>query len=114
MSDKERIDSVCLISFPVSMGDGQFRKPVVISPRWGHPRQVRSVAEAGRVLLYEWPQGPNPKCNSAARLVIEALHGRRKPSEVRKALVDAASASGILVEPTVPFPSQEPFPSQSQ
>jgi len=75
-----------------------FHKPVLLSPRFGHFRPVRSVAEAGKVLLHEWPEGENPKCNRAAKLVIEALRGERKPYEVRNALIDAAEASGILVE----------------
>jgi hypothetical protein len=80
------------------MNDKPFHKPVVLSPRWGHQRVVRSVAEAGRVLLREWPEGENPKCNRAAKLVIEALRGERRPSEVRDALIEAAEASGILVD----------------
>ena len=80
------------------MQDKPFHKPVVLSPRFGHYRQVRSVAEAGRVLLREWPEGENPKCTRAARLVIEALRGERKPSEARNALIEAAEASGILVD----------------
>jgi hypothetical protein len=76
----------------------RFHKPVVLSLRFGHYRSVRTVAEAGRVLLHEWPEGENQKCNRAARLVIEALRGERKPSEVRNALIEAAEASGILVD----------------
>ena len=80
------------------MNDKPFHKPVVLSPRWGRQRLVYSVADAGRVLLHEWPEGENRKCNRAAKLVIEALRGERKPSEVRNALIDAAEASGILVD----------------
>ncbi len=80
------------------MSGKPFHKPVVLSVRFGHYRLVRSVAEAGRVLLHEWPEGENPKCNRAAKLVIEALRGERKPSEVRNALIEAAEASGILVD----------------
>lgn len=76
----------------------RFHKPVILSLRFGHYHPVRTVAEAGRVLLHEWPQGENPKCNRAAKLVIEALRGERKPSEVRNALIEAAEASGILVD----------------
>jgi hypothetical protein len=47
---------------------------------------------------HEWPEGENPKCNRAAKIIIEAMHGRRKPSEVRNALIDAAKASGNLVD----------------
>lgn len=50
------------------------------------------------MLLHEWPEGENPKCNRAAKLVIEALRGERMPSEVRNALIDAAEASGIVVD----------------
>jgi hypothetical protein len=81
------------------MKNSLFHKPVVISPRFGHLRQVRSVAEAGRVLLHEWPEGLSlQKRHRAAKLVIEALRGKRKPSEVRNALIDAAESSGILVD----------------
>ena len=80
------------------MNDKPFHEPVLLSLRFGHYRSVRSVAEAGRVLLHEWPEGENPKCNRAAKLVIEALRGERKPSEVRNALIEAAEASGILID----------------
>ena len=77
----------------------RFHKPVVLSPRFGHYRHVASVTDAGKVLLHEWPDGAaNPKCNRAAQLVIEAIRGKRKPSEVRRALIKAAEASGILVD----------------
>jgi len=87
-----------MFSLTISMNDKPFHKPVVLSPRWGRQRLVYSVADAGRVLLHEWPEGENRKCNRAAKLVIEALRGERKPSEVRNALIDAAEASGILVD----------------
>lgn len=76
----------------------RFHKPVEISLRFGRTRLISSVPEAGEVLLRGWPEGENPKCNRAAKIIIEAMHGRRKPSEVRNALIDAAKASGILVD----------------
>jgi len=93
------VDSLPLFSLTRLMKDKPFHKPVVVSPRFGHLRQIRTVAEAGRVLLHEWPEGLNPKKNNqAAKIIIETLRGNRKPSEARKALIDAAQAAGILID----------------
>jgi hypothetical protein len=104
------IDTGIPFSFTIRMRSLRFHQPVEISLRFGRSRLISSVPEAGKVLLHEWPEGENSKCNRAAKLVIEALHGRRKPSEVRNALIDAAKASGILVDTA--YESEHPIAAE--
>lgn len=84
------------------MKDRLFRNVVVVEPRLGRHRYVRSVAEAGRVLLKEWPDERGRKHAAAMKAVLDSLKGRQPPSVARKALLAAAKEAGILAETTAP------------
>jgi len=69
---------------------------VVVEIRCGRYRYVRTVAEAGKVLLKEWPDIRGKKHAAAMKAVLETLKGRRPPSTARKALMAAAREARIM------------------
>ncbi|WP_394890284.1 DUF982 domain-containing protein [Mesorhizobium sp. AaZ16] len=80
------------------MKDRSFHAMVVIEPRIGRYRYVRSAADAGKVLLRAWPDHRGAKHQKALEAVLEVLKGNAQPSAARNALIAAAEESGILVD----------------
>lgn len=76
---------------------------VVIEPRIGRYRYVRSAADAGKVLLREWADHRGAKHQQALEAVLEVLKGNAQPSVARNALIAAAEESGILVDAQPPL-----------
>lgn len=85
-------------SFPLlcSMRDRPFSKMVVVEPRYAKPRYVRTLVEAARILIKEWPREPSPKHVAAQKAILEALKGNKPPSYARRAFEAAAKEAGIL------------------
>lgn len=84
--------------------DRPFHKHVELEPRFGKRRTVRTVLDAGRVLVREWPGEGGPKKMKAMATVLAALKGRCKPSKARTALIEAAKADRILAADREDFP----------
>lgn len=80
------------------MKDRPFHRMVTIELRFGRLRDIRSVAEAGKVLLHEWPSPREARHAAAMKAVLDALNRTKKPSAARRALVEAAMEAKILVE----------------
>lgn len=86
---------------------------VVVEIRCGRYRYVRTVAEAGKVLLKEWPDCRGKKHAAAMKAVLESLKGRHPPSTARKALVAAAREARIMPPDSFSVP-EDGLPSPSE
>ncbi|WP_128293449.1 DUF982 domain-containing protein [Mesorhizobium sp.] len=84
------------------MKDRSFHAMVVIEPRIGRYRYVRSAADAGKVLLREWPGHRGANHQKALEAVLEVLKGNAQPSVARDPFIAAAEESGILVDAQPP------------
>ena len=79
------------------MKDIAFETMVVLEPRIGRYRYVRSAADAAKVLLREWPHElAGEKHEKALKAVLEVLKGEKPPAHGRLALVSAAREAKIL------------------
>lgn len=83
------------------MDEGPFSPPVgVITGKQGSVvTQVTSARQAAEVLLYKWPADTTGRKHLAARKAcLDVLAGLKQAAVARKALVEAAKESGVLME----------------
>lgn len=78
------------------MKDRRFHRAVVVTGASGRFRYVLSAADAGRVLLREWPAEQGRKHTAACNAVLDVLKGNKPPSHARRAFVAASREAGIL------------------
>lgn len=80
------------------MDSKPFEKPVTVElGHVGKYRSVHSTQEAMECLTTTWPLNRGPRHHDAVETCMKALEGYRSVEEARRAFVDAAMESDVLV-----------------
>lgn len=80
------------------MDSKPFEKPVVVElGRVGKYREIRSAQEAAECLMTVWPLNRGPRHRDALDTCLKVLEGYRSTADARRALVEAAMESDVLV-----------------
>jgi hypothetical protein len=75
-----------------------FETPVVVElGHVGKYRHIRSTQEAAECLMTVWPLNRGPKHSTALDTCLKVLEGYRSIAEARRALIEAARESEVLV-----------------
>ena len=75
-----------------------FEKPVVVEiGHVGKFRQIRSTQEAAECLMTVWPLNRGPRHRDAVETCLKVLEGYRSTADARRALIEAARESDVLV-----------------
>ncbi|WP_353039447.1 DUF982 domain-containing protein [Mesorhizobium sp. M1300] len=80
------------------MDSKPFEKPVVV--KLGHVgkyRHIRSAQEAAECLMTVWPLNRGPRHRDALDTCLKVLEGYRSTADARRALIEAARESDVLV-----------------
>jgi hypothetical protein len=80
------------------MKDKRFKVPVVLEPRLGRFREIRTTREAAEMLLRRWPVEQSPKRRKAMSSCLSVLKGEARPYVARRALVEAAREARLLTD----------------
>jgi hypothetical protein len=80
------------------MDSKPFEAPVVVElgPVGGHC-PIRSAREAAECLMTVWPLDRGPRHRDAVETCLKVLDGHRSSAEARRALIEAALESDVLV-----------------
>lgn len=79
------------------MGPASFRTPVVIEPKLGRIREVRTVQQAAEILLRDWPTSECVKRRKAMASCLAVIREEEAPTKARKDFVAAAKKARILI-----------------
>ncbi|TIM03996.1 MAG: DUF982 domain-containing protein [Mesorhizobium sp.] len=80
------------------MDSKPFEKPVVVElGHVGKYREIRSTQEAAECLMTVWPLNRGPRHRDALDTCLKVLEGYRSTADARRALVEAAKESDVLV-----------------
>ncbi|MFC3640813.1 DUF982 domain-containing protein [Aquibium oceanicum] len=79
------------------MKDRRFKSSIVIEPRLGRVREVRSLREAAEALLRDWPGDDLPKRQKAMATCLSALKGDVQPHRARRDFIEAAREARLLM-----------------
>ena len=80
------------------MDTKSFEKPVVVElGQVGKFRQIRNAQEAAECLMTVWPLNRGPLHRNAVDVCLKVLEGNRSIADARRALVEAARESDVLV-----------------
>lgn len=80
------------------MDNKPFEKPVVVElGRVGKYREIRSTQEAAECLASAWPLNRGPRHRDALDTCLKVLEGYRSTADARRALIEAAKESDVLV-----------------
>jgi hypothetical protein len=75
-----------------------FETPVVVElGHVGKYRQIRSTREAAECLMTVWPLNRGQRHRDALDTCLKALEGYRSTADARRALIEAAQESEVLV-----------------
>ncbi|MCT2577666.1 DUF982 domain-containing protein [Mesorhizobium sp. P16.1] len=75
-----------------------FEKPVVVElGHVGKYRQISSTREAAECLMTVWPLNRGQRHRDALDTCLKALEGYRSTADARRALIEAAEESEVLV-----------------
>nr|WP_145715222.1 DUF982 domain-containing protein [Mesorhizobium tianshanense] len=75
-----------------------FEKPVMVElGHVGKYREIRSTQEAAECLMTVWPLNRGPRHRDALDTCLKVLEGYRSTADARRALVEAAKESDVLV-----------------
>lgn len=78
------------------MGPARFRTPVVIEPKLGRIREVRTVQQAAEILLRDWPTSECVRRRKAMASCLAVIR-EEAPTKARKDFVAAAKKARILI-----------------
>jgi hypothetical protein len=84
------------------MGPASFKTPVVIEPRLGRFREVRTVQQAAEVLLRDWPTAECVKRRKAMVSCLAVIREEEAPKKARQDFVAAARKARIMVTKKTP------------
>lgn len=80
------------------MDSKPFEKPVTLElGRVGVYKRIFSAREAAECLMTVWPLNRGPRHRDAVDTCLKVLDGHRSASDARRALVEAARESDVLV-----------------
>ncbi|TJX06035.1 MAG: DUF982 domain-containing protein [Mesorhizobium sp.] len=80
------------------MDSKPFEKPVVVElGHVGKYREIRSTQEAAECLMTAWPLNRGPRHRDALDTCLKVLEGYRSTADARRAFVEAAKESDVLV-----------------
>jgi hypothetical protein len=80
------------------MDNKPFEKPVVVElGQVGKYRKIRSTQEAAECLMTVWPLNRGPRHRDALDTCLKVLEGYRSTADARRALIEAAKESEVLV-----------------
>lgn len=79
------------------MKDRRFRSSIVIEPRLGRVREVRTLREAAETLLRDWPSAGSAKRRKAMATCLSALKGDLQPYRARNDFIEAAREARVLL-----------------
>lgn len=75
-----------------------FEKPVMVElGHVGKYRKISSAQEAADCLMTGWPLNRGPRHRDAVETCLKVLEGYRSTADARRALVEAAKESDVLV-----------------
>ncbi|TCL66313.1 uncharacterized protein DUF982 [Rhizobium sp. BK251] len=63
----------------------------------GAYRTIHTVEEAADCLSKHWPTMEGRAFGAAQKIILEAMHGTRRPGAARRALIEAAHEADIAV-----------------
>jgi hypothetical protein len=87
-----------LLCVAAIMDNKPFEKPVVVElGHVGKYRQIRSTQEAAECLMTVWPLNRGPRHRDALDTCLKVLEGYRSTADARRALIEAARESEVLV-----------------
>ncbi len=88
----------CVPRLAGMMDTKPFEKPVVVElGHVGKYRKIRSTQEAADCLMTGWPLNRGPRHRDAVETCLKVLEGYRSTADARRALVEAAKESDVLV-----------------
>jgi hypothetical protein len=80
------------------MDSKPFERPVVVElGHVGKFRNIRSTQEAAECLMTVWPLNRGSRHRDAVETCLKVLEGSRSTAEARRALIEAARESDVLV-----------------
>jgi Protein of unknown function (DUF982) len=80
------------------MDNKPFEKPVTVElGHVGKYRQIRTTQEAAECLMTVWPLNRGPRHRDALDTCLKVLEGYRSTADARRALIEAARESDVLV-----------------
>ncbi|QKD04092.1 DUF982 domain-containing protein [Mesorhizobium sp. B2-3-3] len=80
------------------MDNKPFETPVVVElGHVGKYRHIRSTQEAAECLMTVWPLNRGPRHRDALDTCLKVLEGYRSTADARRALIEAARESEVLV-----------------
>jgi hypothetical protein len=80
------------------MDNKPFEKAVVVElGHVGKYRKIRSAQEAAECLMTAWPLNRGPRHRDALDTCLKVLEGYRSTADARRALIEAAKESEVLV-----------------
>lgn len=75
-----------------------FAQPVVVQlGRSAAPRKIATAGDAAECLVTVWPLERGPRHKRAIATCLEALDGRRSSEDARRAFVEAAKESDVVI-----------------
>ncbi|GLQ80443.1 hypothetical protein GCM10007881_39620 [Mesorhizobium huakuii] len=87
-----------LLCVAAMMDNKPFETPVVVElGHVGKYRHIRSTQEAAECLMTVWPLNRGPRHRDALDTCLKVLEGYRSTAEARRALIEAARESEVLV-----------------
>ncbi|MEI9427454.1 DUF982 domain-containing protein [Mesorhizobium sp. Cs1299R1N3] len=87
-----------LLCVAAMMDSKPFETPVVVElGHVGKYRHIRSTQEAAECLMTVWPLNRGPRHRDALDTCLKVLEGYRSTAEARRALIEAARESEVLV-----------------
>lgn len=98
LSTPMRCNQIGRSALAAMMDKKPFEKPVMVElGHVGKYREIRSTQEAAECLMTVWPLNRGPRHRDALDTCLKVLEGYRSTADARRALVEAAKESDVLV-----------------